>query len=459
MADPVNWSKRFPLDGSTPGGLVVQKDGVEIGRRAILNFIDGSGTDLTITDNSTDTKINIRLDNSILNNLAATRDPVVDDDINDGYSPGSLWVYSAANRIFVCAQNTLNAASWLLLATSTGGVVITAHNELTGLTTGDDHTQYLNNTRGDLRYLQLNTKLDDLATPDNNTDLDASVSRHGLLPRLSGNVADSLRGDGTWVAGAGGSAVNLDGLDDVIITAPVINNTLIFNGTHFVNAPAGTSFSFSVSSFTSNQAGVQLIGPVLNTWLAIGAIIFTASYSNGPATNGTINIVAGHGVWPSALTLGGGGFTGPTPNNTIVNYPSGPNVSITFRVSASKGAVNATRDLSVYFNNHVFYGVSTKASGYNETDVKNLSNTILLTSNTRARNLIVTAGIGEYIIYAFPSRLGLATFTYQGLVGGFMAPELISLTNAAGYQETFYVYRSVQANLGTFTSSDPIIVS
>lgn len=41
-------------------------------------------------------------------------------------------------------------------------------------------------------------KLDDLATPDDNTDLDASVARHGLLPKLSGNGAHTLKGDGTW---------------------------------------------------------------------------------------------------------------------------------------------------------------------------------------------------------------------------------------------------------------------
>lgn len=41
-------------------------------------------------------------------------------------------------------------------------------------------------------------KLDDLATPDDNTDLNATAARHGLLPKLSGNGAQSLRGDGTW---------------------------------------------------------------------------------------------------------------------------------------------------------------------------------------------------------------------------------------------------------------------
>lgn len=41
-------------------------------------------------------------------------------------------------------------------------------------------------------------KLDDLATPDDNTDLDATVAAHGLLPKLSGIVGEALLGDGSW---------------------------------------------------------------------------------------------------------------------------------------------------------------------------------------------------------------------------------------------------------------------
>lgn len=45
-------------------------------------------------------------------------------------------------------------------------------------------------------------KLDDLAAPDDNTDLDASVSAHGLLPKLGGGTTNFLRADGTWAAPA-----------------------------------------------------------------------------------------------------------------------------------------------------------------------------------------------------------------------------------------------------------------
>jgi hypothetical protein len=52
-------------------------------------------------------------------------------------------------------------------------------------------------------------KLDDCTTPDDNTDLDASVTRHGLLPKLEGGAVKFLRADGTWVEP--GVAVGWDG--------------------------------------------------------------------------------------------------------------------------------------------------------------------------------------------------------------------------------------------------------
>lgn len=63
-------------------------------------------------------------------------------------------------------------------------------------------------------------KLDDLAAPDDNTDLNASILNHGLLPKLSGLSGDGLRGDGTWAAIPGGSDLSLSKL------APTGDNTV-----------------------------------------------------------------------------------------------------------------------------------------------------------------------------------------------------------------------------------------
>jgi hypothetical protein len=49
-------------------------------------------------------------------------------------------------------------------------------------------------------------KLDDLAAPDDNTDLNASTSAHGLLRKLSNTATEFLNGQGAWATPAGGSS-------------------------------------------------------------------------------------------------------------------------------------------------------------------------------------------------------------------------------------------------------------
>lgn len=102
-----------------------------------------------------------------------------------------------------------------------------SHSTLLNLTTGDPHTQYLLRSvlasRGSLPffgaagwaelvkgtegYLLMQgandpywgqPKLDDLAVPDDNTDLDASTSKHGLMPKFPNAGKQALIGDKTW---------------------------------------------------------------------------------------------------------------------------------------------------------------------------------------------------------------------------------------------------------------------
>ena len=50
------------------------------------------------------------------------------------------------------------------------------------------------------------TKLDDFATPDDVTDLNATNARHGLLLKLIDDVTRFLRSDGSWQVPAGAGA-------------------------------------------------------------------------------------------------------------------------------------------------------------------------------------------------------------------------------------------------------------
>lgn len=56
-----------------------------------------------------------------------------------------------------------------------------------------------------------NRKLDDLGTPDDNTDLNATTTYHGLLPKLDNNSAHFLDGTGAWSTPAGGGNVSASG--------------------------------------------------------------------------------------------------------------------------------------------------------------------------------------------------------------------------------------------------------
>lgn len=241
---------------------------------------------------------------------------------------------------------------------------------------------------------------------------------------------------------SGGTQTDNGGGTFNVVGTPTTNYTIIYNGTNPQWAPAGTSFSFSIASFTSN-AGSTTVEIGTGTWKAIGAISFTASYNNGPATGGYVS----HSGW-SNLTLSGAGFTGPTVSTEAVSYPGSAGGTKVFTLNATNGSSSPTSSLTYTFVNRRFWGVSTVASGYVEADIEGLASNEL--SNARAKSSFnVTSGSGQYTIYAYPTRLSTATFTINGFAGGFISPETVSVTNASGFTEDYYVYRSLLADLGT----------
>ncbi len=62
-------------------------------------------------------------------------------------------------------------------------------------------------------------KLDDFTTPDDNADLNATTSKHGLLLKLGGGTTNFLRADGAWAAPAGGAG-GIPNAPDIWIQIP-----------------------------------------------------------------------------------------------------------------------------------------------------------------------------------------------------------------------------------------------
>lgn len=138
------------------------------------------------------------------------------------------------------------------------------------------------------------------------------------------------------------------------------------------------------------------------------------------------------------LTLNGSAVTGTSYVDTNVTSAK------TYTLAASDGQTSDSESVSVSFANQIYYGAATNTSSVTTLSGKTLS-------NAKGRTITVNAGSGQYIIYALPKRLGTVTFKVNGFDGGFSSPEEKNLTNASGYTEVYYVYKSTNTNLGNTT--------
>lgn len=117
----------------------------------------------------------------------------------------------------------------------------------------------------------------------------------------------------------------------------------------------------------------------------------------------------------------------------------------TLKVIDERGT-EATKTTSIVFLNGVYYGVSAEPEAYDSAFILTLTKNL---RSTKRPSFTVNASAGEYIYYCLPTRLGTCAFTVGGFTGGFSLMDTISFTNASGYTEDYYVYRSDNAALGS----------
>jgi hypothetical protein len=110
----------------------------------------------------------------------------------------------------------------------------------------------------------------------------------------------------------------------------------------------------------------------------------------------------------------------------------------------------ATRTATLSFLNGVYYGVAAEPSTlpYASAFILGLQKTL---RSSKLTSFSATAGEGQYIYYCIPSRFGTCEFSVGGFSGGFTLVDTIQFTNASGYTEEYYIYKSDNANLGATT--------
>jgi len=183
--------------------------------------------------------------------VEAAVNPTATDDSGDGYSIGTIWVNTTADTVWFCVDASVGAAVWKdISAGAGGGEANTASNvgvggvgifkqktgvdlEFKNVNAGSSKITVANDAGNnevdidadanaivaastDSRLSDARTptahatshqaggsdtiKLDDLAAPDDNTDLNASASAHGLMQKYPGGTSTFLRADGAFAA-------------------------------------------------------------------------------------------------------------------------------------------------------------------------------------------------------------------------------------------------------------------
>ena len=175
----------------------------------------------------------------------------------------------------------------------------------------------------------------------------------------------------------------------------------------------------AITSFTNNKATVE-----------IGSVVTAVTFSW--TLNKTPEVISLNNISQTASASGGTTLSG-------LNLTS--NTTYTLQALDEKGTM-ATATTSINFFNGIYHGVGATFDNFAFT--KTLS-------DTKGRTFTVTAGEGQYIWYAVPSRLGTCSFNVGGFDGGFSLVDITSVTNSSGYSEEYYIYRSDNANLGDTT--------
>jgi hypothetical protein len=137
--------------------------------------------------------------------------------------------------------------------------------------------------------------------------------------------------------------------------------------------------------------------------------------------------------------------------------------SIVFTVTANNGSVTKTGTATLNWLQKVFYGVGV-AGQSSEAFIESLGTSVI--TSTRARTITLNGGTspGLKVYYAHRTGFGLIdtassnvalNFSVGGIAGGFSNTATVSITNAYGFTENYYLYESDNLIIGSITVGVP----
>lgn len=208
----------------------------------------------------------------------------------------------------------------------------------------------------------------------------------------------------------------------------------------FIGDGAGGSSEEIESRLTALETAIADL-----TYTAIAITSFSASPSTAEMGSTVSSVALSWGVnkTPSALTLDGSALTVSTKTVNVTGAFTA-NKTWTLKATDERGATS-TRTASLTFLNGVYYGAAAEPSAYNSAFVLGLTKSL---RSGKLTAFSANAGSGQYIYYCLPTRMGTCSFKVGGFDGGFSLIDTIEFTNASGYSENYYIYRSDNVSLG-----------
>lgn len=180
-----------------------------------------------------------------------------------------------------------------------------------------------------------------------------------------------------------------------------------------------------ISAFSNNVGTVEL-GTIVSD------VTFTWTLNKEPAIvslDGTSQVLSKNG------------------NCSLAGLSIVDNKTWTLMASDERGSTSS-KTSSITFLNGVYYGVAGIPTILNSEFILTLSKTLRA---NKLPSFSINAGNNQYIYYCVPKRFGICNFTVGGFTGGFILVDTMNFTNALGYTEEYYVYRSSNSNLGDTT--------
>ena len=227
-------------------------------------------------------------------------------------------------------------------------------------------------------------------------------------------------------------------------------NSVTFSGDYedLVNKPTMESFEYSnpqypdIKNLQDAIDKILYVSPVVTSFTSS---VKTTTHEIGTTIKGPITF-----NWEYNKSIKTQSFNGVILDNSIrtTTYDSDIMLDKIFTISGNDGINSTSKSISYKFQHKRYWGASTEPIEYNSKFVLNLPNNEFCTSRAKSSFSCDMGGEKQYFYYCYPAKFGDAIFNVGGFDGGLEKVATINLVNNSSHEESFFIYKSENENLG-----------